>query len=244
VNASTLFRTTALTTVAAGTLALSAVAVSAATTTPAPSPSAAQQQTLAGIKARAAEAIANRETTLEDLTTAVNGTKDLTSSDRSALLALFQGDEGGLTTLGQTIAADTTIKAAIADAQKIVTDYRVYVLVVPQTHGVRVADTVTSVSATLTGIEPKLQQAIDQASLTADQRQAATEALTDMTSRVTAAQSSVATVSSTLLALTPAGYPANQPQLSAALKSDESARDDLKAARHDVEVIETILGHH
>jgi hypothetical protein len=235
-NALRALRVTALSTAAAASLA-AAPAAAAVTASATPGPLA--EQTLASIKTHAATAIADREATLQGLASAVEATAQLSASDRAALLALIGGDESGLTALGQTIAADTTVRAAWQDAQKIVHDYRVYVLVVPQTDLVRAADLITSVSGTLAGLEPTLSGLIAQAALNPGQHATALEALSDFGSKVGAARSDVSAVSAELLALTPAGYPGNAGQVTAAHAAVAGARTELRDARQDVT---TILG--
>ena len=125
------------------TMADTSVSPSAATSSssPAPSPSPAGKvggcvgspsTILACIKSRAATAISNRETALQQMTTDINNSADITSSDKSTLLGQIQADESGLTALNATIQADTTAQQAWTDAQTIVTGYRVYLLEAPK----------------------------------------------------------------------------------------------------------------
>jgi hypothetical protein len=198
-------------------------------------------QTLGNIQQRAAAAIAARQAALTGLASVVSGAADLSAGDRSALSSLVAGDQSGLAALGQTIAADTTPPAAWQDAQRIVTGYRVYVLAVPQVHLVRAADIVGSVGGRLAGLGPTLEQMIAQAPLSAGQRATATAALSELTSEADDATAAVASVSSVVLGLSPAGYPANRAQLQTSLAAVVQARGDLASARHDVDVIERLV---
>ena len=84
--------------------------------------------------------INRRFATLTDLSSKISSSKVITSSNAAALQSEISSTTAGLTSLKGTIDAETSIPALKADIVKIATDYRVYLLVVPQVNLVNAAD--------------------------------------------------------------------------------------------------------
>ena len=228
----------------ASTVNAAAPAASAASSTSV-SPSANSAARLQQIQQRSATAIANREVVLSKLASDVSGATALTSGDRAGLSATIAADQPALTALGVKIAQDTNAQQAYADAQTIVTGYRVYVLVEPVTHLTIALDTESGAITTLLSLEPTLQQAINNSSVGAGQKAAAQAAYNDYITQVNSAQGAVnGQPTSNLLALKPAGYPGNLPTMQAALTAVRNARHDLSNARNDVQTITNALTTH
>jgi len=222
-----------------------------ASTSPTSSPSPAskvggcsgtQAGILACIKQRSATAISDRETKLQQLTTGVNGSADLTAADRSTLLGQLQSDATGLDSLNTTIQNDTSVKQAWEDAQTIVTGYRVYLLETPKVHLVIAGDTETTVESEIGSVMPALQTAINDSTASAADKQKAQTAFDDCTSQLAAAQSASSGVVTAVIDLRPSGYPGNQPTLVSARQSVTTARQDLGTCRTDINTIRAALG--
>ena len=101
------------------------------------------------------------------------------------------------------------------------TDYRVYVLTIPKTRGVVVADIELAAADRLTRIADRLATGIGQA------KEDTTEAEADLAllrSKLAAVDTTVTPIPTELLALQPAGYPANHPLL-------EQTRESLRTSR-------------
>ncbi|HYA00006.1 MAG TPA: hypothetical protein VEK76_06605 [Candidatus Binatia bacterium] len=245
--------------VAAALFAGSALPAAADTSSPSPSPAASPSSSpsagptsgacrgstaavLACIKQRAATAIANRETTLQALTTALNNSANVTAGDKSTLLGQIQGDESGLSTLNTTIQNDTTVQQAWSDAQTIVTGYRVYVLEAPKVHLVIAADTETAVESFLQSVMPAVQTAITDSNASADKKAEAQAAFNDCASQLAAAQSETSGVVGSVINLEASGYPGNEPTLASARQSVTTARQDLGNCHKDLESIREDLG--
>lgn len=220
-------------------------------TSPASSPSPAakvggcsgtQAAILVCIKQRSATAISNRETKLQQLTSDVKGSADITASDKSNLLGQIQSDASGLDSLNTTIQNDTSVKQAWEDAQTIVTGYRVYLLETPKVHLVIAADTETTVEFEISSVMPALQTAINDSTASAAEKQRAQTAFNDCTSQLAAAQSASSGVVSEVIDLLPSGYPGNQPTLVSARQSVVTARQDLGTCRTDINTIRSALG--
>ena len=204
--------------------------------------SGTQAAILACIKQRSATAISNRETWLEQLTTDVKVSADITAADRSTLLGQLQSDETGLDGLNTTIQNDTSVKQAWEDAQTIVTGYRVYLLETPKVHLVIAADTEATVESEISSVMPALQTAINDSTASAADKQKAQTAFDDCTSQLAAAQSASSGVVSEVIDLLPSGYPGNQPTLVSARQSEVTARQDLGTCRTDINTIRIALG--
>ena len=122
------------------------------------------------------------------------------------------------------------------------TDYRVYLLLVPQTHLVAATDTGTYAAGQLSAAEPKVQTAID--ALTDPQEKASAQAkLDDMTAKVDAATTAMSGVADAMLALKPADIPAQLATIDGYRAKVASARQDLRQAIADAKALKALLGH-
>ena len=180
-----------------------------------------QQVVLEARKRAATGAITRRLLALRERLTAAKAIVRLSDTDRSALTTQLQEQINGLTSLNARIQGDVDEATLRADAQRMVTDYRVYVLTVPKARGVMVADIELAAADRLTRLADRLAQAVDQA------KGDVTDAQTDLSllrSKLAAVTDSVPPLPAGLLALQPAGYPANHAVL-------EQTRQSLRAGR-------------
>lgn len=228
--------------------ALAAASVLPAMAAASPSPSATSgacsgstAARLACIDQRASQAVSAREAALQKMTSDVNDSADITSSDNATLLGQLSADASGLQTLLGTIDADTTVAKALADTKTIVTGYRVFLLEQPKVHLVIAADTETTIESNLQSKLPSIQTAINNSSASAAQKAAAQTAFNDCTTQLAAAQSASAGIVSDVITLLPSGYPGNQPTLVSARDSAQTARSDLGKCKTDIETIRTDL---
>jgi hypothetical protein len=244
VNTSLLARGFATLAVTAGLGLSGSVAVDAATTaTPSPTASpATTPHTLATLKAHCNAAVQRRLGTLAADDTFVRDSAALTGGDRTTLEAQIGADQQGLTALDKTIQSDATYQETWADCQTIVTGYRVYVLEDPKMHEVIAADGVSRVDETFATLIPELQSLINNSSVSATVKAVAQADLNDLTSKVDASQTSISGVSSSVINLTPAGWPGNQVDLKSAAANIKTARTDLTGARADANRIIRLLG--
>lgn len=228
--------------------ALAAASVLPAMAAASPSPSATSgacsgstAARLACIDQRASQAVSAREAALQKMTSDVNDSADITSSDKATLIGQLSADASGLQTLLGTIDADTTVAKALADTETIVTGYRVFLLEQPKVHLVIAADTETTIESNLQSKLPSIQTAINNSSASAAQKAAAQTAFNDCTTQLAAAQSASAGIVSDVITLLPSGYPGNQPTLVSARDSAQTARSDLGKCKTDIETIRTDL---
>lgn len=247
-NTRLLARGIATLTVTAGLGLAGSVAVDADTTpSPSPVPSATSgpatpPANLATLKARCNAAVQRRLGTLGADDTFVKQSAALTSADRAKLEGQITSDESGLTALDATIQGDTTWQQAHADCQRIVTDYRVYVLENPKIHEVIAADGIGGVNGSFETLIPELQALIDNSSVPPSVKAEAQTDLNDLTSKVDASRASISGVTASVINLTPAGYPGNKVDLESARQNIKTARGDLSGARSDVSHILHLLG--
>jgi hypothetical protein len=241
-----LTRSAATLTLTAGLGLGGAVAVDAQTTQ-SPSPSAVPSPVphtvnLGALKARCNVAVQRRLSTLHTDNTFVEQSSALSGADRATLQGQISADEQELSALDATIQGDTTLAQAHADCERIVTDFRVYVLEDPKIHEVIASDGVGKVNSSLQSLIPELQSLINASTVPPADRAAARTELNDLISKVDAARASISGVTASVINLTPAGWPGNQVDLQSARQNIKTARTDLSGARADVNHILQLLG--
>lgn len=171
--------------------------------------------------------------TLTTLANRIAGAPVLTAGDRSALTTKIDATRSGLVALKATIDGDTTVTQLRADLRRIVTDYRVYLLVAPQVHLTIGADAESTAVAKLQTLAGKLANAISQAKANGKDVTAAQADLGAMNGQVAAAQARVSPIVAGLLPLTPAQWNAGtaEPVLRADRSAELAARALLATAR-------------
>jgi len=186
-----------------------------------PVPAGAQQVRLEAAKRVAAGAITRRVLALRELETAAKAIVRLSEADRSALAGQVQDQINGLTSLNAKIQGDGDEATVRADAGKVITDYRVYVLTIPKARGVVASDIEVTAGDRLSKLADRLQTTIDGSSK--DTTKAKGD-LAAMRAKLTAVSGAVSPLPAGLLALQPAGYPGNRSTL-------EQARTALRTGR-------------
>lgn len=140
------------------------------------------------------------------LSTAVAGSKALTSEHRSALSAEIAGSTAGLTSLRAAIDGETDLAALRADVGRIATDYRVYLLVGPKARLVMAADRLSVGYDRFEKVETRLADAIAKAKGAGKDVGAAQAAFDAMTGKVDRAETLLGPVATSILPLTPADW--------------------------------------
>lgn len=228
-------------------VALPASAVTTATTTNtaastrAAAATAAQQARLQRIISRGNLEIERRLVTLNTLITKINSATKLTSSDAATLKSTVSGDITTLNTLKTQLDADTTVTAATADATSIITNYRVYLLVVPQVNLIKAADDQQVAEGKLSALATKLQSRIN-----AKQQQGTSVTtlqadLVALNSKTAAAQTVSSNIETTVIKLVPSDYNSNHSVLSGDRNQLVNAQANIKAAEAEAQTIITQL---
>lgn len=181
--------------------------------------------------------ISRRLSKLNGLTAKVNSAAKLTAGDKATLSQAVTDQINSLTGLKTKLDADTDVATARTDAQSIISDYRVYVLVVPKVYLVRTADDQQVAEGKLSDLATKLQSRL--ASVKAASVLQA--ALSDMTSKVSTAQGISSSVESSVIGLQPSDYNSNHSTLSGYRDQLKTAQNDLQGAVSDAKTIITGL---
>jgi hypothetical protein len=234
-----------------GLLAIGSVAPTYAVQ--APSPLVPEASTAAGTRPCLAESTAARSNdvghlralgdceidrrldTITRLQARVTNASSLSGADRAALQSQLAADTSGLTALRAQIDGESNVDALRADLKKIVTGFRVYVLMAPKVGDVIAADTQLAAVARLETQSTKLQARIDAAHAAGKDVTQAQSDLDAMNTKVAQVSPLVAGIPAAVLPLTPAQYNAGaaKPILVSSRTSIQSGRGLLAGARAD-----------
>jgi hypothetical protein len=193
---------------------------------------AAAPASLSEIQAKAAAAITLRVNDLNSAIAKVEADKDL-GSEQSTLVAYLQADIAPLQTLGQKIAADTTVATASADAATIFTNFRVLALVLPAAWVA--ADSTSIVNWAVPALTTGLNKA--RSHVNSENQGTLDPLIADLSNQITAATNSATGIASTVLSYTPSDWNSNNSVLAPSHASVQSARNDVKAGRSDLQQI-------
>ncbi len=120
-----------------------------------------QATNLQELKQRADKAIDNRIAELNRLSTRIQNDTRLSADEKTSLTTDINTDISGLTSLKTKIDADTDITTARADAKTIVTNYRIFMVLVPKIRLLITIDNLSALDTKLQGLAPKLQDLIN-----------------------------------------------------------------------------------
>lgn len=190
----------------------------------------ADQAQVKRIIARGDKEIARRLTNLNALASKINGAPKLSADDKVSLTSEVNVEISNLNTLKIKLDAETTADSAKADAQSIITDYRVYALIVPKVNLVRTADDQLATEAKLTALATKLQARIDAAKAKNKDVTLTQTGLNTLNNELNEAQSISSSVESSVINLQPSDYNADHTILS-------GDRDQLKKAQNDIAAV-------
>jgi hypothetical protein len=199
--------------------------------------------TVAALRAFGDCEVNRRFATLNDLSARITASKVMTSSDASALQGEISSTRSGLMSLKASIDSETVLLTLKADIVKIATDYRVYLLVVPQVNLVNAADGVLATQTRFAQVNTNLAARIAAAKAAGKDTTAAQADLDAMNAAVAKAVSLATPLPAALLPLTPAQYNGGTagPVINNARASLLSARDQLKAAIADANACRAAL---
>lgn len=180
-------------------------------------------------------AIDRRLDTITKLQSRVANAGGLTNADRTTLHSQLAADTGGLTALRAQIDGETGRTALRADLKKIVTDFRIYLLMVPKTAEVIAADAELAAVARLGTLNTRLQARIDADKAAGKDVTQAQSDLDAMNAKVVQVSPLVQGIPAAVLPLTPAQYNDGtaKPILTSSRASLQSGRGLLVGARAD-----------
>jgi hypothetical protein len=234
-----------VTLVAAPAFAQTSVSVTASAGVGSTTVSASTQTKITNAKSHANQEIMRRTNILTQLNTSVQAMVNVSASEKSAIATEVQTEISNLTTLNATIQADTTVAQLKTDITSIATDYRIFMLVVPQGRIEVAADKIQTVASNYTAISTKLQTRISQAPSGTNTTQV-NAWLSDMNTQVTNANTQAAAAISLVANLQPDQGNAtieasNKTALQSARADIKTALADLKTARQDAgSIVKTV----
>ena len=234
------FRQIASVVVVAGTMAIASLGIipdaSAHPTTTNPA-------SFSHLQAKLEAQLAVRQTQLASLTTDVSSSTTLTTADAAALTASLSAETTNIDNLIAKVPSDTTIAELRIDQQAMFQDNRVFVVMSPQVKLTIAADTLWAKAGTILSNGSTISAEL--AARVADPGYARAEArFAFSTAKATVVQSSMTSVSATVLAQTPAGWPANEHVFVKAGVQIVRARGDLVLARVDLKLVENWIANH
>lgn len=196
------------------------------------------------LQKRANAEIERRIVKLNSLTTLITNSKKLNATDKSNLQAEITGEINGdntfmgLKNLQAKIDSDTTLAIALQDKQSIVTEYRVFVFIVPQVHIVSVADQQQTIENKISDFAANILQT----RITAAQNQGKDVSslqtqLDSMKQSVANATSLSSSTEQKVIALRPADYDGNTTILKQYRQNLQTAHQDNQTAINDAKQI-------
>jgi hypothetical protein len=192
--------------------------------------------------ARADAEITRRITNLTSASVRIGQLKNISSTDKTSLQTSITTQISEMTALKAKIDSDTDAATLKADITSITSDYRIYMLVIPQARIAAATDRAQTIVADMQAMAPQLQ-----ARITADQTAggnvaAAQAAYSDMQTKVSDANIQAAAALNETVSLTPdQGNASIEASNTAAIKDAASKIKtvvaDLKAASTDISTI-------
>lgn len=192
-----------------------------------------------GLKASCTAQIAKRLTALDKLAARV-AEQSAVVTHQARIGEIIESTRTGLTALQAELDAATTVDALMPICRRVVTDFRVFALVVPQVNAAVAADAIVARQATFTTLRAKLEAAIE-TGRTPETQAELTALLASFEEHVAAVATAADGVADAVLAVTVAEYNANPKVLKASLESLRAARKEAKAAARDAHHILEIL---
>jgi len=197
--------------------------------------SAARDNSIGSLRRLGDCEIDRRLDTITKLDARVANVPGLAAADRATLKAQLAADTSGLTALRAQIDGETNVDALHADLRKIVTDFRIYLLMAPKAADVIAADNELAAVARFGTLNTKLQARIDAAHAAGKDVTQAQSDLDAMNAKGVQVAPLVHGVPAALLPLTPAQYNGGTaaPILASSRTSLQTGRGLLAGARAD-----------
>ena len=193
-------------------------------------PAGAQAGPIDAAKKICDAAVARRLTSLGAVKADLDATPSVASADRATLDSQIDATVTGLTALRATFDADATLAKVRTDCRRVVSDYRVYAVLIPRVELVRAAGRVQAAAGTLKHLAGLLQAGVNAARGQSKDTTSAQGYVTDLGLKADAASRAVAGVPAAVLALDAAGSPGNRPALVGARAAVDSAHGALTGA--------------
>lgn len=198
---------------------------------PASALTADEQTKLTSIINKGDQEIERRLTSLNAAAKVIDLTQKLSTDDKQTLKDEITSTISGLTTLKTKLDATTTLVDARTTAKAIISDYRVYALVLPKVRLVKVADGQIALEAKFIKLSSMLVQRLAELKTAGQETGALEVALANMNTKVSAAQAISTSIQAKVIALQPSDYNNDHTVLSGNRDQLKTAHDELVAAR-------------
>lgn len=202
---------------------------------------------LSGIKERALEAIDRRLETIARLQARIDASEHLTGAHHGRLTAELVRHQAGLEQLAREIEAAETLAELRAAVPEIVTEHRIYVLVVPKVGEVIASDAGVAFARRGEEVAARLAGWIERVEAAGFDVTEAEEALSAMEEHVASGLALAEPVADAVLPLEPADWPDPARAVIEQGKEDlNAAREEFRSARNAalrvVEILRELLG--
>ena len=154
----------------------------------------------------------------------------LSSTDKSTLQNEVNTAINGLNTLKTKLDGDISLSTTKTDAASIMTEYRVYALVVPKVHLIKLADDIQATDTKLSDTAGKLQIRLAKEKSAGKDTSALEAKLTDLNAHIAAAQNIAGNVETKIVDLQPSDYNSDHKVLSGYGEQLRTARSDDQSA--------------
>ncbi|MGA8295770.1 MAG: hypothetical protein WB770_01875 [Acidimicrobiales bacterium] len=192
------------------------------------------------VRAWIERAIALRLNALHRADAKSSGWSALTASDRSAFLDVISADSAGLSSLASSVRSDTTVTQLQGVIGAMITEYRVFDVLVPQVTAARRLDSSATTVAGLAKTEFQIAAAVTTASALGESK-AILRLYAALVTEVSSAESLVALNHAAVVNLVPASFSRSAAVFVSAQSAMATIRGDVNAAKSDIEKIAVLL---
>lgn len=208
--------------------------------------SAAQMKQMERIVSRSNQEIDRRVTALTRLSDRIKLMKRLTDDQKATIVSEIGTQIDALNLLKMKIAGESDLAALRADAQLIAKSYRIFALIIPQSHIMIAGDRTITIADAMTAVGAKLQTAITAAQTAGKDITASQAVFADMAIKIADAKMKAQEAQSIAAPLVPDNgdqekFKANKEALKSAHSKIQEAHQLLVAARHDMRNITQAL---
>ncbi len=192
---------------------------------------------LTRLKSKATKEIDRRVNKLNQALTRINNATKLTSSDKVSLTSQIQAEIGSLTALKTKTQADTDIDTLRTDVKSIITEYRVYRLMIPKILMVIASDRILTATDKINSYIPKLQELISKAETSGKDVTSLNASLADLQTKTADSITQASSAKNAVINLTPDQFNADLNILKGPRTNLNTARTDLMGAVKDARSI-------
>ena len=197
----------------------------------------ARQKVLDGVKKHADAAVAHRIRSINEMRGWLNENEHVTDAHAASLRADLNTTESGLTALNAEIQASTTVEEALQLTEKIASDYRVYVVMVPKAAGVVIGDTVEAIAGELDKSVDGVQEVVDALATLGFDVDKIQDALDDSRAHADKAAALGSGVSSSVIGLDAADWPQPAESVIRQGKADlDASGREIRDSVHDLKL--------